>query len=66
MKTENLTKALHSAQFLAREIREAHTDAVNSENQFSEIAIFNLIEASVKLEQQLQQLVNLHRSAAEV
>jgi len=58
MKTENLTKAYHSAQFMAREIREAHTDAVNSENQFAEIALFDLIEASVKLEQKLKRLVD--------
>ena len=58
MKTENLTKAYYSAQFVALEIREAHTDAVNSENQFAEIALFDLIEASVKLEQKLKRLVD--------
>jgi hypothetical protein len=57
MNTENLTKAFESAQFLAREIREAHTDAVNSDNQFAEIAIFDLIETSVKLEQSLERLM---------
>lgn len=58
MKTENLKKAYASAQILAREIREAHTDAVNSENQFAEIAIFDLIEPSVELEQKLKRLVD--------
>jgi hypothetical protein len=57
MKTENLTKAYHSAQFLAREIREAHMDAVNSGDQFAEIAIFDLIEPSVKLEQKIKRLL---------
>ena len=58
MKTENLTKAYHSAQFLAHEIREAHTDAVNSENQFAEIALFGLIEETVNLEQKLKRLTD--------
>lgn len=58
MKTENLNKAYQSAQFLAREIREAHTDAVNAENQFAEIALFDLIEETVKLEQKLKRLTD--------
>jgi hypothetical protein len=56
MKTKNLTKAFQTAQFLAREIREAHTDAVNSENPFAEIAIFDLIAQSVELENKLARL----------
>jgi len=58
MKTENLTKALHSAQFLSIEIREAHTDAVNSGNQFAEIALFDLIEPAMQLEQKLKRLLD--------
>ena len=44
MKTDNLMKACDSFSFYFSEIREAHTDAVNSENQFAEIALFSLIE----------------------
>lgn len=53
MKTENLTKACDSFSFFASELREAHTDAVNSENQFAELALFSLIEDAVKLETKL-------------
>ena len=53
MKTENLTKAMHSSEFLSAELRAAHTDAVNSGNQFAEIVLFDLIEASVELERKL-------------
>jgi hypothetical protein len=53
MKTENLTKAYHSFDFFFQELREAHTDAVNSENQFAEIALFSLIEEAVKLQTKL-------------
>ena len=58
MKTENLTKAYNSAQCLAHDIREAHTDALTSENQFAEIALFDLIEATVKMEQKLKRLAD--------
>jgi hypothetical protein len=55
---ENLTKAYHSAQFLAREIREAHADAVNSGNHDAEIALFDMIESTMKLEEKLKRLVD--------
>lgn len=58
MKTENLTKAHHSAQFLAREIREAHADAVDSGNHFAAIALFDLIEEAAKLEQKIKRLTD--------
>ena len=41
MKTENLMKACDSFDFFFSEIRSAHTDAVNSDNQFAEIALFS-------------------------
>ncbi|SPE60091.1 hypothetical protein SBV1_370075 [Verrucomicrobia bacterium] len=53
MKTENLTKAYHSFDFFFQELREAHTDAVNSENQFAEAALFSLLEEAVKLQTKL-------------
>jgi hypothetical protein len=64
MKTENLISAYHSAQFLAREIRQAHTDATESTNMFAEIALFDLIAESVKLEQKLQRLVDAAKASA--
>jgi hypothetical protein len=56
MKTENLTKAYHSAQFLAGEIRQAHTDAIYSGNAFAEVLLYELTEQAVKIEQKLQRL----------
>lgn len=56
MKTENVTKANHSAQFLVRDIVAAHKDAVESGNQFAEIILLDLIEAAAKLEQKLKRL----------
>jgi len=53
MKTENLTKACHSFDFFFYELREAHTDAVNSENQFAEIALFSLIESAATMQTKL-------------
>ena len=52
MKTENLTKASHSLDFLMEELRGAHTDAMTSGNQF-EAALFSLIEEAVKLQTKL-------------
>jgi len=57
MEKENLIKALHSAQLLTQDIREAHTDAVDSENPFAEIAIFDLLEVATSLEQKLKRIV---------
>ena len=56
MKTENLMKACDSFDFFFSELREAHTDAVNSGNQFAEIAVFSLIEQAAKLNNQLARL----------
>ena len=53
MKTENLTKASDSFDFFFSELREAHTDAVNSGNQFAEIALFSLIESAAKMQTKL-------------
>jgi hypothetical protein len=56
MKTENLNKACDSFDFFASELREAHTDAVNADNRFAEVALFSLIEDAVKLETKLKRV----------
>jgi len=53
LKTENLTLASRSAEMLCRNIRAAHTDAVNSGNDFAEIVLYGLIEEAQKLEQKI-------------
>lgn len=53
MKTENLTKACNSFDFFFSELRESHTDAVNSDNQFAEIALFSLIESAAQMQTKL-------------
>lgn len=53
MKTENLMKASDSFEFFFSELRAAHTDAVNSDNQFAEIALFSLIEQAAKIQPKL-------------
>ena len=53
MKTENLLKCCDSFDFFFAELREAHTDAVNSENEFAEIALFSLIEEAAKMQPRL-------------
>ena len=62
MKTENLTKALQTFAMFYSELRESHTDAVTSENQFAEIAIFDLIEKAAELRTKL----NMVKTAAEI
>jgi hypothetical protein len=56
MKTENLMKACDSFAFFFSELREAHTDAVNSDNQFAEIAMFSLIEDAAKMQTKLERV----------
>jgi hypothetical protein len=53
MKTENLMKGCDSFDLFFSELREAHTDAVNSDNQFAEIALFSLIESAAQINTQL-------------
>jgi hypothetical protein len=56
MKTENLMKACDSFAFFFAELREAHTDAVNSENPFAEIPLFSLIEDAAKIQTKLNRI----------
>ena len=53
MRTENLEKACNSFESFFGALREAHTDAVNSDNQFAEIALFALIESAAKMQTKL-------------
>jgi hypothetical protein len=53
MRTENLTKACDSFDLFFKELREAHADSVNSENQFAEIALFSLIESAARMQTKL-------------
>lgn len=53
MKTENLIKACESFdQFLAQ-LRQAHNDAVDSGNDFAEIAVVSLVEEAAKMQLRL-------------
>lgn len=56
MNTENLMKACDSFDFFFAELREAHTDAVNSDNQFGEVALFSLIESAAKMQTKLNRI----------
>ena len=53
MKSKNLLKCCDSFDFFFAELRKAHTDAVNSENEFAEIVIFSLIEEAAKMQPRL-------------
>lgn len=46
-------KACDSFDFYFAELREAHTDAVHSGNDFAEIALFSLIEQAAKMHAKL-------------
>ena len=56
MKTENLTKACDSFEFFFSELRETHTDAVHSDNNFAEIALYSLLEDTAKLKTKLNRV----------
>lgn len=53
MNTENLTKALHSSEFIANDLREAYTDAVKSGNQFAQIVLLKLVGDAVELNRRI-------------
>lgn len=48
---EHLLKASHDATLLFEDLRRAHSAAIDAGNRFAEIAIFDAIQAAVKLEQ---------------
>jgi hypothetical protein len=49
MKTENLTKAVQTFSMFESELREAHTDAIHSGNEFAEIVLYDMIERAAEL-----------------
>ena len=53
MRTENLEQACNSFESFFGVLRESHTDAVNSDNQFAEIALSSLIESAAKMQTKL-------------
>ena len=53
MNTENITKALHSSEFIADDLREAYTDAVKANNQFAQIVLLKLIGDAVELNRKI-------------
>jgi hypothetical protein len=66
MKTENLMKACDSFAFFFSELREAHTDAVHSGNDFAEIALFSLIEDAAKMQTKLERVKDAAMQTAAV
>lgn len=59
-------KACDSFAFFFSELREAHTDAVNSENPFAEIAMFTLIEDAAKMQTKLARVKDAAMQTAAV
>lgn len=53
MKTENLNKACESFELFLTQLRNAHADAVDSGNDFAEIAVVALVEEAAKLQLRL-------------
>lgn len=56
MKSENIVKACDSFEFFYSALGEAHTDAVNANNQFAELVIFSLLESAAKIRARLTQV----------
>ena len=56
MKAENLMKACSTFDIFTHQLREAHTDAVNSENRFGEAVLFDLLEQAAKLQEKLDRV----------
>lgn len=64
MKTENLFKACDSFTSFQSELQEAHTDAVNSDNEFAEITLFELLELAAVLRIKLARAKEAARQSA--
>jgi hypothetical protein len=65
MQTENITKARDSFQFFIEELRAAHKDAIFGGNQFALMALFDLLQEAVKLEQKVQRIAAIAAEEAE-
>ena len=57
MKTENLLKAYDTCVQFQKQLRAAHTDAIEGEDDFAEVVIFNLLEDLVKPDSQMRRIV---------
>ena len=53
MKSENLTKAHATFEAFLKQLRASHTDAIESEDGFAELVIFNLLHDSAEIGWQL-------------
>lgn len=58
MKTENLTKAQQAFDLFLSDLREAHKDAVQSGNQFAELAIFHFLDEMAAASRKLNRMVD--------
>ena len=55
---EELMQALHSAQFLVRHLRAAHSKAIEDSDQFGEIAIMDALDDAAALCAKMERLSN--------
>lgn len=49
MLTERLTKAMHDAEFLRKDLRAAYKDAIAAGDRFAEVAIYRTMEDTASL-----------------
>lgn len=54
MRAENLKKASKSFELFLNHLRASHTDAINCEDGFAELVIFNLLHESAEIRWQLE------------
>lgn len=58
MNAENVNKACESYEIFLTQLREAHTDAVNSDNPFAEMVFFGALGKAVELGDELSRIRN--------
>jgi hypothetical protein len=56
MKSESLTKAYDTYVECEKQLRMAHTDAIEAEDQFAEILIFQILEKMVEVDWRLKRM----------
>jgi hypothetical protein len=54
MKSENLRKASNSFELYLKQLRAAHTDAIECDDGFAELLIFNMLHDSAEIGWQLE------------
>lgn len=59
MKPDNIIKASESFEVFFGVLRKAHNNAVASENQWAELAMFNLIEKAAELQRRLKHVTEI-------